>query len=162
MKLNEIRDNPGARRGKKRLGRGIGSGLGKTSGRGVKGQKARTGVRIKGFEGGQMPLHRRLPKRGFKNIFRVEYQIINVGRIQAAIDGGRLDSGVVVTAAALHAAGLVRNGEAPTRLLGHGELKAKLRVELAAATPSAVRAVEAAGGTVTLPGVPAAEGGAAS
>ena len=160
MKLNEIRDNPGARRGKKRLGRGIGSGLGKTSGRGVKGQKARTGVRIKGFEGGQMPLHRRLPKRGFKNPFRVEYQIINVGRIQAAIDSGRLDAGSAITAAVLHAAGLVRNAEAPTRLLGHGELKAKLTVELAAATPSAVRAVEAAGGKVNLPGVPAGEGGA--
>jgi large subunit ribosomal protein L15 len=160
MKLNEIRDNPGARRGKKRLGRGIGSGLGKTSGRGVKGQKARTGVRIKGFEGGQMPLHRRLPKRGFKNPFRVEYQIINIGRIQAAIDSGRLDAGSAITAASLHAAGLVRHAEAPIRLLGHGELKARLTVELAAATPSAVRAVEAAGGKVTLPGVPAAEGGA--
>jgi large subunit ribosomal protein L15 len=158
MKLNEIRDNPGARRGKKRLGRGIGSGLGKTSGRGVKGQKARTGVRIKGFEGGQMPLHRRLPKRGFKNIFRVEYQIINVGRIQAAIDSGRLAAGTAITAASLHAAGLVRDAEAPTRLLGHGELKAKLTVELAAASPSAVRAVEAAGGKVSLPGVPASEG----
>ena len=157
MKLNEIRDNPGARRGKKRLGRGIGSGLGKTSGRGVKGQKARTGVRIKGFEGGQMPLHRRLPKRGFKNIFRVDYQIINIGRIQAAIDSGRLDAGTAITAASLHAAGLVRDADAPTRLLGHGELKAKLTVELAGATPSAVRAVEAAGGKVSLPGV--AEGG---
>jgi large subunit ribosomal protein L15 len=158
MKLNEIRDNPGARRGKKLLGRGIGSGLGKTSGRGVKGQKARTGVRIKGFEGGQMPLHRRLPKRGFKNLFRVEYQIINVGRIQAAIDSGRLDAGAAITAATLHAAGLVRDAVAPTRLLGHGELKAKLTIELAAATPSAVQAVEAAGGKVSLPGV--AEGGA--
>jgi len=162
MKLNELADKPGASKQRHRIGRDIGSGSGKTGGRGGKGQTARSGVRIKGFEGGQMPLHRRLPKRGFKNIFRVEYQIINVGRIQAAIDGGRLDSSVAVTAAALHAAGLVRNGEAPTRLLGHGELKAKLRVELAAATPSAVRAVEAAGGTVTLPGVPAAEGGAAS
>ena len=162
MKLNEIRDNPGARRGKKRLGRGIGSGLGKTSGRGVKGQKARTGVRIKGFEGGQMPLHRRLPKRGFKNPFRKEYQIVNVGRIQAAIDSGRLDASAAITGASLHAAGLVRHAEAPTRLLGHGELKAKLKVELAAASPSAVRAVEAAGGSVVLPGVAAAEGGAAS
>jgi large subunit ribosomal protein L15 len=115
-------------------------------------------VRIKGFEGGQMPLHRRLPKRGFKNLFRVEYQIINVGRIQAAIDSGRLDAGAAITAATLHAAGLVRDAVAPTRLLGHGELKAKLTIELAAATPSAVQAVEAAGGKVSLPGV--AEGGA--
>src|SRR5579862_5819775 len=97
MKLNEIRDNPGARRGKKRLGRGIGSGLGKTSGRGVKGQKARTGVRLKGFEGGQMPLHRRLPKRGFKNPFRKEFQVINVGRLQAAIEAGRLDAAQPIT-----------------------------------------------------------------
>src|SRR3954469_7089341 len=113
MKLNEIRDNPGARRGKKRLGRGIGSGLGKTSGRGVKGQKARTGVRIKGFEGGQMPLHRRLPKRGFKNPFRKEYQIVNVGRLQAAIEAGRLDGKATVNAAALVAAGLVRHADKP-------------------------------------------------
>src|SRR4051812_1589281 len=157
MKLNEIRDNPGARRGKKRLGRGIGSGLGKTSGRGVKGQKARTGVRIKGFEGGQMPLHRRLPKRGFKNIFRKEYQIVNIGRIQAAIDGGRLDGKASITAALLQQAGLVRNVKTPIRLLGHGELTAKLTIEVAAATPSAVSAIEAAGGKVVLPAA-AAEG----
>ena len=156
MKLNEIRDNPGARRGKKRLGRGIGSGLGKTSGRGVKGQKARTGVRIKGFEGGQMPLHRRLPKRGFKNLFRKEFQIVNLGRLQAAIDAGRLDAGAAVSGAQLHAAGLVRRAEAPIRLLGKGELTAKLTIDVAAASASAVAAVEKAGGKVVLPPQPEA------
>ena len=156
MKLNEIRDNPGARRGKKRLGRGIGSGLGKTSGRGVKGQKARTGVRIKGFEGGQMPLHRRLPKRGFKNLFRKHFQIVNLGRIQAAIDAGRLDAAADVTGAALQAAGLVRHADQPIRLLGKGELKAKLTIDVAGASASAVAAVEQAGGKVVLPPQPAA------
>jgi large subunit ribosomal protein L15 len=156
MKLNEIRDNPGARRGKKRLGRGIGSGLGKTSGRGVKGQKARTGVRIKGFEGGQMPLHRRLPKRGFKNLFRKHFQIVNLGRIQAAIDAGRLDAGADVTGAVLQAAGLVRHADQPIRLLGKGELKAKLTIDVAGASASAVAAVEQAGGKVVLPPQPEA------
>jgi large subunit ribosomal protein L15 len=156
MKLNEIRDNPGARRGKKRHGRGIGSGLGKTSGRGVKGQKARTGVRIKGFEGGQMPLHRRLPKRGFKNIFRKSFQIVNLGRIQAAIDAGRLDAKADVTGAALQAAGLVRHGDQPIRLLAKGELKVKLTIDVAGASASAVAAVEQAGGKVVLPPQPAA------
>jgi len=157
MKLNEIRDNPGARRGKKRLGRGIGSGLGKTSGRGVKGQKARTGVAIKGFEGGQMPLHRRLPKRGFKNLFRKRFQIVNLDRIQAAIDAKRLDASGTVTGAQLQAAGLVRRAEAPIRLLGNGELTAKLTIDVAAASASAVAAVEKAGGKVVLPPQPAAE-----
>jgi large subunit ribosomal protein L15 len=156
MKLNEIRDNPGARRGKKRLGRGIGSGLGKTSGRGVKGQKARTGVRIKGFEGGQMPLHRRLPKRGFKNLFRKQFQIVNLGRLQAAIDAGRLDASGSVSGAQLEAAGLVRKAGMPIRLLGKGELKAKLTIDVAAASASAVAAVEKAGGKVVLPAAPAA------
>jgi large subunit ribosomal protein L15 len=157
MKLNEIRDNPGARVGKKRLGRGIGSGLGKTSGRGVKGQKARTGVRLKGFEGGQMPLHRRLPKRGFKNIFRKHFQIVNLGRIQAAIDAGRLDAAATVTGIQLEAAGLVRHGEAPIRLLAKGEITAKLTIDVAAASASALAAVEKAGGKVVLPPQPAAE-----
>ena len=155
MKLNEIRDNPGARRPRKRLGRGIGSGLGKTSGRGVKGQKARTGVRIKGFEGGQMPLHRRLPKRGFKNLFRKHFQIVNLGRIQAAIDAGRLAAGEI-TGAALQAAGLVRHADQPIRLLGKGELKAKLTIDVAGASASAVAAVEQVGGKVVLPPQPAA------
>src|SRR5258706_15032545 len=123
MKLNEIRDNPGARRGKKRLGRGIGSGLGKTSGRGVKGQKARTGVAIKGFEGGQMPLHRRLPKRGFTNIFRTEYATVNLDRIQIAIDAGKLDAKKPVTAEALIEAGVVRRIQDGLKLLGYGEIK---------------------------------------
>jgi large subunit ribosomal protein L15 len=157
MKLNEIRDNPGARRGKKRLGRGIGSGLGKTSGRGVKGQKARTGVRIKGFEGGQMPLHRRLPKRGFKNLFRKTFQIVNLGRLQAAIDAKRLDAGGTVTGVQLEAAGLVRRADQPIRLLGKGEITAKLTIDVAAASASAVAAVEKAGGKVVLPPQPAAE-----
>src|SRR5262249_9081687 len=157
MRLNEIRDNPGARRGKKRLGRGIGSGLGQTSGRGVKGQKARTGVRIKGFEGGQMPLHRRLPKRGFKNLFRKEYQIVNLGRLQAAIDAGRLDAKADVTGAALQAAGLVRRAQAPVRPPGQGGIPAKLTIDVAAASASAVAAVEKAGGKVVLPPQPAAE-----
>ncbi len=157
MKLNEIRDNPGARRGKKRLGRGIGSGLGKTSGRGVKGQKARTGVAIKGFEGGQMPLHRRLPKRGFKNLFRKRFQIVNLDRLQAAIDAKKLDAAGTVTGVQLQAAGLVRRAEAPIRLLGKGEIKAKLTIDVAAASASAVAAVEKAGGKVVLPPQPAAE-----
>ena len=159
MKLNEIRDNPGARRGKKRLGRGIGSGLGKTSGKGVKGQKARTGVAIKGFEGGQMPLHRRLPKRGFKNPFRKEFQIVNLGRLQQAIEAGRLDANTAVTGATLRAAGLVRRAEAPIRLLGKGELKAKLTIDVAAASASAVAAVEKAGGKVVLRERPARKTG---
>src|SRR3954447_11325672 len=157
MRLNEIRDRDGATKAKKRLGRGIGSGLGKTSGRGVKGQKARTGVAIKGFEGGQMPLHRRLPKRGFKNLFRKHFQIVNLGRIQAAIDAKRLDAAGTVTGAQLQAAGLVRRAEAPIRLLGKGEITAKLTIDVAAASASAVAAVEKAGGKVVLPPQPAAE-----
>jgi large subunit ribosomal protein L15 len=151
MKLNEIRDNPGARVEKKRLGRGIGSGLGKTSGRGVKGQKARTGVSINGFEGGQMPLHMRLPKRGFNNIFRVEIQIVNVGSIQKAIDAGRLSADQTIDGPALEAAGLIREGAAPVRLLAKGKLTAKVSIALAAASAAAKEAVETAGGTLTLP-----------
>src|SRR5690348_11449032 len=130
MKLNEIRDNPGARRGKKRLGRGIGSGLGKTSGRGVKGQKSRTGVAIKGFEGGQMPLHRRLPKRGFTNIFAKDYNEVSLGRIQVAIDAGKLDAKKAVTAEALKEAGVIRRVKDGVRLLGGGELKASVTFEV--------------------------------
>jgi large subunit ribosomal protein L15 len=150
MRLNEVRDRPGATRDKKRLGRGIGSGKGKTSGRGVKGQKARSGVAIKGFEGGQMPLHRRLPKRGFNNIFAKKYNELNLGRVQAAIDAGVLDAKQPVTVAALKGAGLVRRERDGVRLLGQGELKAKLTFEVAGASASAIKAVEAAGGTVTL------------
>jgi large subunit ribosomal protein L15 len=150
MRLNEISDKPGATRTKKRLGRGIGSGLGKTSGRGVKGQKARSGVAIKGFEGGQMPLHRRLPKRGFNNIFAKRFNELNLGRVQAAIDAGLIDVKQPVTAAALVKAGLMRREKDGVRLLGSGEIKAKVAFEVAGASASAIKAVEAAGGTVTL------------
>jgi large subunit ribosomal protein L15 len=150
MRLNEIRDRDGATKAKKRLGRGIGSGLGKTSGRGVKGQKARSGVAIKGFEGGQMPLHRRLPKRGFNNIFAKKYNELNLGRIQEAVDDGRLDGKKPVTIAALKEAGLIRREKDGVRLLGHGELKTKLTFEVTGASGSAIKAVEAAGGSVTL------------
>jgi large subunit ribosomal protein L15 len=160
MKLNEIRDNDGARRGKKRLGRGIGSGLGKTSGKGVKGQKSRTGVRLKGFEGGQMPLHRRLPKRGFKNIFRKSFQVINIDRIQRAVDEGKLDAKQPITGAVLFAAGLIRIADAPIRLLARGTITAKVKIELTAASPAAIAAVEAAGGSVKVAEVPAADAAA--
>jgi len=150
MRLNEIRDNPGATHAKKRLGRGIGSGLGKTSGKGVKGQKARSGVAIKGFEGGQMPLHRRLPKRGFNNIFAKKFNELNLGRIQAAVDSGRLDGKKPITIEALQQAGLIRRAKDGVRLLGHGELTAKLAFEVTGASSSAIKAVEAKGGTVTL------------
>ncbi|MCL8381610.1 MULTISPECIES: 50S ribosomal protein L15 [Xanthobacter] len=150
MKLDEIRDNPGARKKRMRVGRGIGSGKGKTAGRGVKGQKARTGVAIKGFEGGQMPLHRRLPKRGFHNIFRLDYNEVSLAKIQAAVDAGRLDAGQPVTEAALVAAGVLRRVKDGVRVLGTGELSAKVTLEVAYATKSAVAAVEKAGGSVSM------------
>lgn len=150
MKLDEIRDNPGARKSRMRVGRGIGSGKGKTGGRGVKGQKARTGVAIKGFEGGQMPLHRRLPKRGFHNIFRLDYSEVSLGRIQTAIDAGKLDASVTVNGAALVAAGVLRRVKDGVRLLGSGELTAKVTLEVAYATKSAAEAVEKVGGSVTI------------
>jgi large subunit ribosomal protein L15 len=148
MKLNEIADNEGARKNRMRIGRGIGSGKGKTGGRGVKGQKARTGVRIKGREGGQMPLHRRLPKRGFNNIFAVEYNEVNLGGIQRAIDAGKIKAGDTVTAESLAKAGVLRRAGNGVRLLGGGELKAKLSFEVAGASKSAIAAVEKAGGSV--------------
>ena len=150
MNLEEIRDNPGARKKRMRVGRGIGSGKGKTAGRGVKGQKARTGVAIKGFEGGQMPLHRRLPKRGFHNIFRLDYNEVSLGKIQAAVEAGKLDAGQPVTEAALVAAGVLRRAKDGVRVLGTGELSAKVTLEVAYATKSAVAAVEKAGGSVTV------------
>ena len=151
MNLNELRDNPGARLKSKRLGRGIGSGKGKTSGKGVKGQKARTGVAINGFEGGQMPIYRRLPKRGFHNLFRKEYAPINLGALEAAIEAGKLDAGQEITEDSLRAAGLVRVGTkvAGVRLLANGTLTRALRITLSGASAAAVAAVEAAGGTVT-------------
>ena len=153
MRLNEIRDRDGATRAKKRLGRGMGSGLGKTSGRGIKGQKARAGVAIKGFEGGQMPLHRRLPKRGFNNIFAKKFNELNLGRIQEAVDSGRLDAEKPITVDALKAAGLIRRPKDGVRLLGYGELNSKLTFEVTGASGSAIKAVEGAGGTVTLKSV---------
>jgi large subunit ribosomal protein L15 len=150
MRLNELSDRPGATKPRKRLGRGVGSGLGKTSGKGVKGQKARSGVAIKGFEGGQMPLHRRLPKRGFNNIFAKKYNELNLGRIQEAVDSGRLDGKKPITVEALQQAGLIRRAKDGVRLLGNGELKAKLAFEVTGASQSAIKAVEAKGGTVTL------------
>ena len=150
MRLNAISDRAGATKAKKRLGRGIGSGLGKTAGKGTKGQKARAGVAIKGFEGGQMPLHRRLPKRGFNNIFAKKFNELNLGRIQQAVDAGILDGKKPITVAALQEAGLIRREKDGVRLLGHGELKAKLAFEVTGASQSAIKAVEAKGGTVTL------------
>ncbi|MGE0152472.1 MAG: 50S ribosomal protein L15 [Reyranellaceae bacterium] len=151
MRLNELSDNPGARKSRMRVGRGIGSGKGKTSGRGVKGQKARTGVSIKGFEGGQMPLHRRLPKRGFNSINRPEFVELNLGRLQAAIDAGKLDAKATIDAAALAAAGVIRRARDGVRLLGKGEIKSAVTISVAGASASAVAAVEKAGGKVVLP-----------
>ncbi|MCA1455987.1 50S ribosomal protein L15 [Bradyrhizobium sp. BRP22] len=150
MKLSEIADNPGSRKKRMRIGRGIGSGKGKTGGRGGKGQTARTGVRIKGFEGGQMPLHRRLPKRGFNNIFRLEFAEINLDRLQQAVDAKQLDTGAVVNAEALVKAGVLRRAKDGVRLLGRGELTAKLNIEVHGASKSAIAAVEKAGGTVKV------------
>ena len=150
MRLNQIADNPGARKARMRVGRGIGSGKGKTAGRGVKGQKSRSGVAIKGFEGGQMPIHMRLPKRGFNNPMRLKFTEINLGRLQTAIDEGKLDAKSPVTAEAMVAAGVIRRARDGVRVLGNGELKTKLELEVAGATASAVKAVEAAGGSVKI------------
>ena len=150
MKLNEIADNEGATKNRMRVGRGIGSGKGKTAGRGVKGQKSRTGVAVKGFEGGQMPLHRRLPKRGFTNIFAKDYNEIGLDKIQAAIDAGRLDGGAPVTAAALKAAGLIRREKDGVRLLANGEITSAVKFEVAGGSKAAIAAVEKAGGSVEV------------
>jgi large subunit ribosomal protein L15 len=151
MKLNDLRDNPGARSKFKRVGRGIGSGKGKTSGRGVKGQKARTGVALNGFEGGQLPIYRRLPKRGFVNLFRKEYVAINIGTIEAAIADGRLNPDAPIDEAALRAAGLLRKGRFEgVRLLAKGELTRSVTITVHGASAAARAAVEAAGGSVTL------------
>lgn len=150
MKLNEIADNPGARKARTRVGRGIGSGLGKTGGRGQKGQKSRSGVAIKGFEGGQMPLHRRLPKRGFTNIGRREFAEVNLGRLQEAVDAKKLDAGAAVTAESLVSAGIIRRAKDGVRLLGKGELKTALNLTVAGASKSAIAAVERAGGSVQV------------
>ncbi|MEM8986950.1 MAG: 50S ribosomal protein L15 [Pseudomonadota bacterium] len=150
MKLNELRDNPGARKTKVRVGRGIGSGKGKTAGRGVKGQKSRSGVAINGYEGGQMPLYMRLPKRGFNKPNRARYVELNIGRLQKAIDDKKLDAGQKIDAAALIAAGVIRRAKDGVRLLGVGELSAKVDIEVAGASKTAVAAVEKAGGSVTV------------
>lgn len=149
MKLNELRDNPGARLKSKRLGRGIGSGKGKTSGKGMKGQLARAGVSINGFEGGQMPIYRRLPKRGFKNPFRKEYTPLNLGALEAAIAAGKIDATEEITEATLTEAGLVHGRRDGVRLLAKGEITRAVRITVSGASASAKAAVEKAGGTVT-------------
>jgi large subunit ribosomal protein L15 len=156
MKLNEISDVAGATHQRKRVGRGIGSGSGKTGGRGVKGQKSRSGVAINGFEGGQMPLYRRLPKRGFVNIFSKNFNVVSVGRIQVAIDAGKLDAKKPIDEAALKAAGIVSRKLDGVRLLGGGEVTSKITISVVGASKSAVEKVEKAGGSVALPAVAAA------
>ena len=156
MKLNELRDRDGATKSRKRVGRGIGSGSGKTGGRGVKGQSSRSGVALNGFEGGQMPLYRRLPKRGFKNIFGKDYNEVSLGRIQAAIDAKKLDAKETVTVEALVKAGVVRRAKDGVRLLGGGELKTKVNFDIAGASKPALEQVEKAGGSVKLPEAAAA------
>jgi len=150
MKLNDIRDNPGARKGRMRVGRGIGSGKGKTAGRGQKGQKSREGVAIKGFEGGQMPLHMRLPKRGFNNPFGKDFAEVNVGMVQKLVDAGKLDSKAVIDHDTLKAAGVARGGKDGVRLLGKGDISAKLQFKVAGASKGAIEAVEKAGGSVEV------------
>lgn len=159
MKLNQIADNPGAKHTKKRVGRGIGSGLGKTAGRGGKGQTARKGGAKAGFEGGQMPIYRRLPKRGFNKPNQVDYNEVNLSRVQAAVDAKKLDASATVTSAVLLAAGVISAPLGGVRLLGKGEIKAKLNFEVYHATAGAVAAIEKAGGTVKMlkPVEPAAE-----
>ena len=150
MKLNDIRDNAGARKERIRVGRGIGSGKGKTGGRGQKGQKSRSGVAIKGFEGGQMPLHMRLPKRGFNNPFAKDYAEVNLGQVQKLVEAGKLDAKAVIDHAALQAAGVARGGKDGVRLLGKGEFSTKLSFKVAGASKGAVAAVEKAGGSVEV------------
>ncbi len=151
MKLNELRDAEGATKPRKRLGRGIGSGSGKTAGRGVKGQKARSGVAINGFEGGQMPIYRRLPKRGFKNPFSRDLNEVSLARVQEAIDAKKLDVKEPVTAQALVKAGIISRVRDGVKLLGNGELKSKVTFDIAGASRSALEKVEKAGGSVKLP-----------
>jgi large subunit ribosomal protein L15 len=162
MKLNQLSDNPGSRKARLRVGRGIGSGKGKTAGRGGKGQTARTGVAINGFEGGQMPLHMRMPKRGFNNIHRLDFVEVNIGRLQQAVDSGRLKAEGTIDGAALVAAGVLRRARDGVRLLAKGEIKAKLSLKVAGASKAAIAAVEKAGGKVevTAPKPAPAEAGA--
>ena len=156
MKLNEVRDNPGATRNAKRVGRGVGSGTGKTSGSGHKGQKARSGVSINGFEGGQMPIHRRLPKRGFNNIFRKKYAVVNLGRLQDAVDAGKLDAKKPVDALALVEAGVISKVRDGVRILAKGDLTTKkVEIHAAGASKAAAEAVEKMGGKIIVPAVEA-------
>ena len=157
MRLNELSDNPGARHSKKRVGRGIGSGTGKTAGKGHKGAKARSGVAINAFEGGQMPLYRRLPKRGFKNPFRKHFAVVNLDTLQAAVDSGKLKAGGSYDAKTLCEAGVIRRVKDGVRLLANGELSASLNLSVAGASSTAVEAVKKAGGSVELPAAPTAE-----
>ena len=150
MRLNELADRPGARRAPRRVGRGIGSGKGKTAGRGHKGAKSRSGAAIDGFEGGQMPIYRRLPKRGFNNIFRKVPEIVNLGRLQQAIDAGKVDASKAISIDDLRQAGLVGRAKDGVRLLAQGELNAAISIEVSGASKAAVEAVEKAGGSVTL------------
>lgn len=161
MKLNELRDNPGARLKSKRLGRGIGSGKGKTSGKGVKGQKAREGVALNGFEGGQLPIYRRLPKRGFHNLFRKVYAPVNLGTLDAAIEAGKVDASQPITEATLIAAGLAHARLDGVRLLASGEIKRAIQITVSGASEAAKAAVEQAGGSVTTTVVRAVEAPAA-
>jgi len=151
MKLNDLRDKPGSVKARKRVGRGIGSGTGKTAGRGVKGQKSRSGVAINGFEGGQMPIYRRLPKRGFTNIFAKSFNVVSLGRIQTAIDAGKLDAKAVVNIESLKAAGVIRRALDGVRVLADGELKAKVAFDVAGASKAAIEKIEKAGGSIKLP-----------
>ena len=151
MKLNDLRDKPGSVKARKRVGRGIGSGTGKTAGRGVKGQKSRSGVAINGFEGGQMPIYRRLPKRGFTNIFAKSFNTVSLGRVQTAIDAGKLDAKAVVNLDTLKAAGVIRRAKDGVRILSDGELKAKVAFEVAGASKAAIEKIEKAGGSIKLP-----------
>src|SRR5205085_89910 len=158
MKLNEIKDNKGARKGRLRVGRGIGSGKGKTAGRGQKGQKSREGVSINGFEGGQMPLHMRIPKRGFNNIFAKDYAEANLGQLQKLIDAGTLETGGTIDHAALKAAGIARGGKHGVRILAKGALSSKISLKVSGISAAAREAIEKAGGSVELIEViPAAE-----
>lgn len=152
MRLNEIADNPGARKKRARVGRGIGSGMGKTSTHGQKGQKSRSGVAINGFEGGQMPIYRRLPRRGFNPLNKVQYQVVNTGRLQRLIYAGRLDASADITTEVMVAAGLARSNGAPIRLLAEGELTAAIRISVHSGSRQAIAVVEKAGGTVTVAG----------
>jgi large subunit ribosomal protein L15 len=162
MKLNELRDNPGARLKSKRLGRGIGSGKGKTSGKGVKGQKAREGVALNGFEGGQLPIYRRLPKRGFTNIFRKEYAPLNLDVLEKAIEAGKIDASQPITEATVIAAGIAAGNKDGVRLLGNGTITKAVHITVSGASAKAKAAVEAAGGSVTATVAPKAAAEAAA